>query len=98
MLSLVMLDANVVLVCAAAGGVKNKSAIANLINSWQWRRARPSENICRSVRLLFAYGLYVEKTMLRDIEVITINIRTAALGIRPAVGTLLGELIGIDFL
>ena len=36
--------------------------------------------------------------MLRDIEVVTVNVRTAGFGVGPPIGALLGQLVGIDFL
>ena len=41
MLSLVMLEAKLVLICAPAGADKNKTAMANETSHWQWRFILP---------------------------------------------------------
>src|SRR6266478_869800 len=102
MLSLVTLPAKLVRVCAAnrAGSTR-----ANMTARTIEASTRISGTESLAAQLFIAIGLarffltnrlHIEKTVLRNVEIVAIRIRPAGLRIGPSIGTLLRQFVGID--
>ena len=100
MLLLVMLEADLVRVCAVAkAGATTRTATAGTVRKTRWQLDRLPRIIAeRLVRLFFADGLHRQKAMLGDIEKVAVDIRGAGFGVGPAIGSLFGQLVGVIFL